>query len=46
MGLFLKGDLHNRFVVCEYGFVAVTEIETPDLHVLVGRTRHDQFRVV
>ena len=46
MGLLLKGDLHDRFVVCEYRFVAVTKVETPDLHVLVGRTRYDQFRVV
>lgn len=46
MGLFLKRDLHNRFIVREYGFVTVTKIETPDLNVLVGRTCHDQFGIV
>ena len=46
MRLFLECDLHNRFIVREYRFVTVTEIETPDLHILVGRTCHDQFGIV
>lgn len=35
MGFFLKRDLHNRLIVCEYRSVTVAEIETPDLDILV-----------
>ncbi len=42
----LKGDLHDTFIVGEDRLVAIPEIKSPDLHVLVGRTGYDEFGVV
>lgn len=41
----LKRNLHDRLVVREERAVAVSEIEAPDLDVLVGGAGDDQFRV-
>ena len=42
----LERDLHDTLIVREDRLVAVTEVEAPDLHVLVGRAGDDKFRVV
>ena len=39
-------NLHDALVVSEDGFVAITEIEAPDLHVLVRRAGDNELRVV
>ncbi len=41
-----EGDLHYAVVVCEEGFVAVAEIETPESDVLVGGAGDEEFGVV
>lgn len=38
-------DLHNAVVVREYGAMAVTKVEAPDLDVLVRRACYNQFAV-
>jgi hypothetical protein len=46
MGFGLKCDLHYAFIVCEYRFVAVTKVKTPNLDILIRRAGDDQLRVV
>ena len=39
----LERDLHHALVVREERLVAVAEVEDPNLHVLIRRTRHDEL---
>jgi hypothetical protein len=38
MGIFFECYLHDTVIVRKYGLVAIPEIQTPNLHVFVGRT--------
>ena len=46
MTFLFKCDLHHTFIMRKYGFVTVTEIEPPDLDVLIGGRSHNKLRVV
>lgn len=46
MSSLLEGDAHDALLVRKKGPVAVPEIETPNLDVLVGRAGDDELVVV
>ena len=38
-----KRNLHNAIVMCEQRSMAVAEIKSPDLDILVSRTRYNEL---
>ena len=45
VGARFKDDLHDAFVVCKDGLVAIPEIHTPDLDILVCGRSDNEFRI-
>lgn len=45
MRVLLEGHLHDALLVRKDRFVAVAEIEAPDLDVLVGGAGYDELRI-
>ena len=45
VAFFFEEHLRHAFFVGEYRFVTVTEVEAPNLDILVRRTCHDEFGI-
>lgn len=46
VGLFLKKDLHDTFLMGKDRSMTITKIKAPNLDILIRGTCHDEFGVI